>query len=64
MVRAVVDRYDADTFTVAQVASAIAEVLGGGDYASAEDALWSEIGPIVDTIDAAAHHHLATETAT
>ena len=64
LVRAVLDRYDADTFTTAQVANAIAEMLGDGDYATAEDALWSQIGPIVDTIDAALHQHLAAATTT
>ncbi len=51
LIRAVVDRYDVGTYTPAQVANAIAQVLGDGDYATAEDNLWSQIGPIVDTID-------------
>jgi hypothetical protein len=62
IVQAVVDRYVPDTYTTAQVANAVAEVLGEGDYAAGEEALWTRLGPIVDTVDDALQRYLSPPT--
>jgi hypothetical protein len=56
LVRALDGRFG-DKYTREQIAHAIAERFGDGDYYAAEDALWSDVGPLLDSMETAVEAH-------
>lgn len=60
LVEAVVERHTPGRVTAQQVAHAVADFIGDGDFGDAEDLLWDHLGRVVDLIDDALTQSLRT----